>query len=240
MNVDFRVLRALAAALLIGVAATASGCSEETVAPPPDAYAPISVFHGIVDADAPIQLQIRDRILANGVAYGTVKTVDSALVGTNTEVKVLTTDGTELSKQGVAIAQNRSVWVIAAGRALAGSKPDIFAVSSEEPTPPAGRALVRIINASHDLGKVDVHESDAFGAMAASNLDYKGASAFTSFSPNVTQLSVTAAGTNDEKLAIHIAPALQAGKLYNIVIYGTTNPSATEPKRLKANVVIEP
>lgn len=241
MKLDFHALRSVGAALLLGALSVGStGCGDDPApAPPPPTYAPITGFNGITDQQV-IQFKIGDAIVAGNSAYGNPTTIPQALVGSQTEVKVLTNDGIQLASAKVAIDSNRSVWVLAAGRSVAGSTPSIWGVSHEEPTAPAGRALVRMIHASVDAGKVDVHESDAFGANVATNLEYKGSSNFTSVSPAVNALSVTTAGTNTEILSIPVNPKLDSGKVYNIVLYGTTNPDAVESLKLTAKIVPEP
>jgi hypothetical protein len=241
MIFDFRALRAFGAALLVGVAATAAGCSDDPAPAPPPRYAPITVFNAITDVPAALQFKIGETVLTSNSTYGNPTTVTQALVGDQTEVKVLTNTGTQLSSARVAIDTGRSVWVIAAGEALAGKTPSIFGVSHVEPTAPAGRALVRIIHAGYDLGKVDVHESDAFGATIATNLDYKGASNFSSISPAVTNLSVTATGSTTEKLSIPVSPRLDSGRVYNVIIYGTANQDAQPASiRVQGKIVPEP
>ena len=241
MKLDFRALRALGAALLVGgLALGTTGCSDDPApAPPPPRYAPITAFNGISDLQT-IQFKIGDKIVVSNSAYGNPTTIDSALVGTATQVKVLTVNGQELSTATVAIDTGRSVWVIAAGSAVTPNKPDIFGVSHQELAPSQTRATIRIIHASSDLGKIDVHETESTGLLFANDLDYKGSSEFFSVPTTVQTLSVTGSDNTTEKLTINVAPALEAGKVYNVIIYGTTNPDAQTALKVQGKIVPEP
>jgi hypothetical protein len=241
MKLDFRSLRSIGAALLVGALSLCSaGCGDDPApAPPPPRYAPITVFNGITDVQS-IQFKIGETILAGNAAFGNPVTVTQALVGSQTEVKVLTTTGTQLSSAKVAIDTGRSVWVIAAGEAIAGKTPSIFGISSQELPPSATRATIRIINASADLGKIDVHETEATGLLFANDLDYKGASDFFSVPTTVDKLSVTGSDNTTEKLSINVAPPLEAGKVYNVIIYGTTNVDAQTALKVQGKIVPEP
>lgn len=241
MKIDFRALRMTAAALLCGVVGmTSAGCSDDPAPAPPPRYAPITVLHAITDiSGTPVQFAIGSTVIAPSVSYGNLAVAPTALVGGGTEVKAQTLDGTTLGTANVNIDTNRSVWVVVAGTAL-NQKASVFGASHLEPTVPAGRAVLRVIHASANAPKIDVHETDALGSEIASDLEFKGAGDFKSISPTVATLSVTRAADNTELLPITIDPPLVAGKIYNLVIYGSTEPTAADPVKLTAKILEEP
>jgi hypothetical protein len=241
MSIDFRALRTLGAALLLGVSGfTAAGCGDDPVPAPPPRYAPITVFNAVSDVNAPVQFKVGETVVASSVTYGTPIVASQALVGSATQIKVLASTGTELGSTNANIDTNRSVWVIVAGEALS-QNTSVFAVSHSEPTVPNGSALIRAIHASHNAPKIDVRQENALGSQIATGITYKGSGEFTSVSPGVSKLSITKnEGDKAQILEVALNPPLQAGRIYNLVIYGSADPNAVGDSRLTAKVLEEP
>jgi hypothetical protein len=242
MKIDFRALRATGAALLLGVSAVASsGCSNDEVAPPPARYAPITVFNAVTDIiGTTTSFKIGESMIATSVTYGNPITAPQALVGTATTVKALSQAGTELGSANVNIDTNRSVWVIVAGTAL-DQKSAVFGVSHAEPSVPNGSALIRAIHASSNAPKIDVRQENSLGSTIATGISYKGSGDFTSVNTGISKISITKSeGDKAELLNLAINPPLQAGRIYNLIIYGSTDANAADVAKLTAKIVEEP
>lgn len=241
MKVDFRGLRAFGAALLMGVVTGATGCGDDPApAPPAPRYAPITVFNALTDiGNANVQFKIGETILTQSATYGVPVVVPSALVGTSTEVKSLASAGAALGSSNVHIDTNRSIWVIVSGEALS-QKSAVFGVSDVEPTVPAGAILIRAIHASNNAPKLDVRQDNALGPKLASGIDYKGHGDFTSISAAATKISITRVDTGVEILEHLITTPLVAGKIYNLVIYGSADAGAAPESKLTSKLLMEP
>lgn len=242
MKFDFRALRAFGAALLLGsVAVGASGCSDDPVPPPPLRYAPITVFNAIVDVgNSPIAFKNGSTALTANALYGTPVVAGSALVGSETTVEAFAAGGSSLGSSKVNIDTNRSVWVIAAGEAIGTGKSFVFGVSHDEPHPPSGKVLVRVIHASYNAPAIDVHLDDSLGTALASNISFKGSGSFVSIPLATTKISITKTGNSNELLLFDIGTPLVADKVYNLVIYGSTDVNAAADRKLAAKMLVEP
>jgi len=91
---------------------------------------------------------------------------------------------------------------------------------SEAPIPP--KTTLRVVHASPDAPNVDVLVN---GAKVASNVPFKGGSAFFQVDAGATEIKVNVAGTSTTALAA--TPTLEAGRYYTVMATGPV--SALQP-----------
>ncbi|MBC8145237.1 MAG: DUF4397 domain-containing protein [bacterium] len=243
MSIDLRSLRAFGAAILLGVTIIgATGCGDDPApAPPPARYAPITVFNAVTDiGNSAISFKIGSTLLTANALFGTPVVAGNALVGTGTEVEAFAGGGSSLGKSTVGIDTNKSVWIIAAGAAIGAGNSAVFGVSNDEPTPPPGKVLVRVIHASNNAPELDARLDDAFGTQLATGLVFKESGAFVSIPLATTKISFTNTGVNTELLLFSIDTPLVADKVYNLVIFGSTDVNAAADRKLQAKMLLEP
>ena len=110
--------------------------------------------------------------------------------------------------------------------------PDMILIRDSISRPDAGKATIRLVNVSPDAGAVDL--GIKAGVLLASNLAYKGASAFVPIQGDATYtLEVRKKGTATV-LATLADVKLNGGSVYTIWLQGLA--AATDQKKLSANV----
>src|SRR5512133_3734342 len=82
---SMNILRSSILALALAASMAVTSCSEDTAAPPPPRYAPITVFNGVVDLIGnEISFKIGETTVAANITYGVPTSAPQALVGTST------------------------------------------------------------------------------------------------------------------------------------------------------------
>jgi hypothetical protein len=227
----------LAAVAAVGI----SGCSDDTVAPDPNAgkTSAITIFHAVPDYTTPVVVRASNTVISNSLAYG-APTTAQAQIGSGTTVSVKSSAGTDLGSTGLQIDSTRSVWVLFAGlfTGSGAQKSTVFGFSDPKPTVSATKALVRLIHASPNAPSVSLRIGDSTGADLATNISYKNKSDFKSVDTTNKTLVVTKETGNTQLLSLPVT--LVAGKVYTVIVYGSADVAAVDPYKLAAKIVAEP
>jgi hypothetical protein len=229
-----------AVALALGM----SACNDDPAGPDPNAGRKASVTLMNVNTDvASVNFADGTELISTAQPYGDTKVVQ-VQVGTRT-IAVKTTGGSALSSVGVQVDTNRPTWVISAGTLAAPAAIGIDAAKNNAAIAAAlsnGDALVRFVNASHNAGNASLKQGTAFGTVIGNNIAYKGVSDFSLIDTSEKALVlIKGAGTSNDTLAVApVAAQLAAGKMYTVVLYGSSDATAAPAQRLMAKIVSEP
>lgn len=216
---------AVAASLTLG----ACGDDEPTPAPAPR-FAPVTMFNG--STDFVLNFRGSNNLAVDGLTYGQTK-AGQALVSTTTTVNVERQSGQTVGSATINVDTNRLNWVAAAStvdEVIGLSTPRVLPVSP-------GQAQVRLFNISGNAPAVDLRQNTQGGPILAPNISYKIASSFTDVDTSVTRLWVVKAGGTDTLTSVDATGMFKAGKLYTVVLYGSTLTNATLP--IQAKIVAE-
>jgi hypothetical protein len=199
----------------------------------------IGAFYAQPDLTLPVFLKVKDDVLVSGLQYGQYETAD-APIGERTIV-FQTTSGVELaSSQKLDVDSAHSLIAIYSGL---GTGNEVIAINTPRGTAPASPlAGVRFIHASKNAPKVKVTLDVAQGPAMTPNFIEYGTSndAFTQINLNTSALVIVdEEGATLFTLPLSGATALQAGKLYTVVMYGNATPDAPA-NRLSARIILDP
>lgn len=100
------------------------------------------------------------------------------------------------------------------------TKFEINVISRKDLSAPTNDALIRIVNSSRDLGKIDVSIFNSIDNYLLADLDYKSISEFLKLSSGISRINVFKSGTNH--LIFTSSANLEAGKIYTIFITGNS------------------
>jgi hypothetical protein len=218
------------AAVVAGLTLGACG-DDPVVTPPAPRFAPVTMFNGNTSFDR-VNFRGSNNLAVDTVPYGVARR-GNALVSSATTINLEQEDGTKFGSVAPAVDTNKLVFVGAASAVSSG-----LAFSVDRPTTSATQAKVRLINISSNSGALDLHMNDAEGPSLASNISYNVASGFLTAPPTTTLLVVTKAATADTVVSLDVTNVLQSGKIYSVVVFGSSASNAT--KKMRAAIVEEP
>ena len=218
-------LLAVAGSLTLG----ACGDDEPTPTPTPR-FAPVTMFNG--STDFVLNFRGSNNLAVDALPYGTAK-AGQALVSTTTEVNVERAGGQKIGSATLNVDTNRLNWVAAASNV-----DEVIGISVPRVLPVTpGVAQVRLFNISGNSTAVDLRQNTQGGPILAPNISYKIASSFTDVDTTVTKLWIIKAGGTDTVTSVDATGMFKAGKLYTVVLFGSTIPQATLP--VQAKIVAE-
>ena len=220
---------------------TVAGCADDPVTPPPDPNlgkrAPVTVFHAHNDLyTTTFVVRSQDTVRANSLSYG-MDTTFNVQIGTNSKLSVALPSGTPEKKIEAPVFDSLSTWVVVRG---GGASLDAFSVSTKRVTPAAGKIGIRVINASENVSnKIQAWVDQIDGAKIGDPIDAKESTNFTILSPTgIAKFVISNSSGSQEILSVTPQTALEAGKLYTVIIYGSGTAGTIVP--LKGKLVTEP
>jgi hypothetical protein len=114
------------------------------------------------------------------------------------------------------------------------SKASVVVIDDTSPAPPAGKAMIRLVNLSPDAGAMQVNlKNDSSSLIAAK--PFKQASAFTEIAAENYDLEVAQAN-GSVKLSVP-SMTFRPGKFYSIVVKGYNTPPSGNTNVLSAQLV---
>ncbi len=237
-----RGLAAPLTALLMALAPLLGACSDNSPTNPGTSQnvgktSAITVLHALSDAPGPVSFTVGDStVIADTLPYGVPRRVQ-AQIGSDVALTVRSTAGQSVGSTHTPVDAAKITWVIFTGLTFGDPARELISVTTGRPSIPAGRALIRMINASPNVGAVDLRLGDVAGARVGTSQAFKQTGEFTSVDTTLRQLVVTASDGGSQLLTVPIVPT--AGKLYTVVLFGSRLVPSGD-YALRAQVVEEP
>lgn len=233
----FKSLLAAAVLALPVVSMTGCGDDEPTAPAPPDGTSTVTFFSANPGyfGTADVRFSRGGTVLAT-VPYGESKSATISNGGST--FNVLAGDGSDFGSTTSALDSGTQFAVFFTGSA---TSKDIYSVNTPIRTPAASNAAVRLINASHNVGNIDVKVNSVNGLDFATNLAYKSGTAYKDLPVlSLTSLVVTRNGDTTQLVSVPVTPlSIAEGKRYAVVVYGSADTSALAGARLNARIVPE-
>src|SRR5687768_3027405 len=212
--------------LAVAATLTLGACGDDPPATPPaPRFASVTMFNGSTGNER-LNFRGSNNLAVDTLQYGTSRR-GQALVSNATKINVEREDGTLFGASTVEVDTNKLVFVGAASATDA-----LVGLSVPRPTTSQTQAKLRLINLSSNSGPLDLHQDAADGPILASDISYGVGSGFLSATPTLTRLVVTTKATADTVASIDVTNTLQSGKLYSVVVFGSTLPNATKKMRV--------
>ncbi len=239
MNRSTRFFKSLVAAAVLALPALgATGCSDDPAAPaPPDGTSEVTFFSANPGYFGTADLRFsRSGTVVATTPYGDDE--EATLTNGSSTFNVLAADGSDLGSTTVALDSGQRFAIFFTGTA---SSKDIYSVNTPTRTPASGNAAVRFINASANVGNIDVKVNSVNGLEFTSNLAYKSGTVYKDLPVlTLSSLIVTRNGDTTSLVTVPITPLQIAdGNRYAIVVYGSADTNAQAGARLMARIVQE-
>ncbi|HWA33185.1 MAG TPA: DUF4397 domain-containing protein [Cyclobacteriaceae bacterium] len=230
---SFRVERSalMALAFLVFMASCSLNNDSPGNSQPVTPVSYVSLYNASPDAPA-LRVSVDNKYIGSGLRYGdysgyiAFRTGERTLQFGPSNADNVTVDTT------LTLAEGKVYSLFVADQY---SKVSLFVTDDTSPDPPAGKAMIRLVNLSPDAGPMQLNlKNDGSSLIAARN--FKQASAFTEISADNFDLEVSQA-SGSLKLSVP-GVTFQPGKFYSIVVQGYSTPPSGNTNVLSAQVIV--
>lgn len=221
------------AAVLLGIGLGSCG-DDEPVAPKPVGFSAVTMMHA--DPSEPGTVEFRgDTAALAALGYGT--TGQAVVPNTSAGVAIRRADGSQLASARMQPDSSVSVWVILSGTS---QQHDAYQIRTSKIVPAAGKVGLRVVHASSGAPDLRVRLNTSVGtAITPVALGYRSATTYVDLPVASTGNLVVVADSTTTLMTIPVAGQLEAGSLYTVVLYGSTDSAADPSVRLTYRMVKE-